>query len=101
GRRLFERCGKPAFVTLGPEGILVFDRQGIARAPGVRVEGEIDIVGAGDSATAGIVTALCAGASPAEAALVGNLVASITIQQIGTTGTATREEALARLEAIR
>ncbi|MCC6443926.1 MAG: carbohydrate kinase, partial [Armatimonadetes bacterium] len=42
GRRLFERCGKPAFVTLGPEGILVFDRQGIARAPGVRVEGEID-----------------------------------------------------------
>ncbi len=36
----------------------------------------------------GAVLALCAGATLPEAALVGNLVASITIQQIGTTGVA-------------
>ncbi|HND52485.1 MAG TPA: PfkB family carbohydrate kinase, partial [Pirellulaceae bacterium] len=42
----------------------------------------------GDSATAGIVASLLAGASPEEAAAVGNLVASITVQQLGTTGTA-------------
>jgi sugar/nucleoside kinase (ribokinase family) len=48
---------------------------------------------------AGIMAALCAGASPGEAALVGNLVASITVQQIGTTGTATRGQVLERLRA--
>jgi sugar/nucleoside kinase (ribokinase family) len=44
----------------------------------------------------GIVAALCCGASHVEAAQVGNLVASITIQQIGTTGTATRAQVLDR-----
>ena len=47
---------------------------------------------------AGLVAALCCGASLAEAALVGNLAASITIQQLGTTGTATRGQMLARFE---
>jgi sugar/nucleoside kinase (ribokinase family) len=37
---------------------------------------------------AGVVSALASGAEPEEAALLGNVVASITIQQIGTTGTA-------------
>jgi sugar/nucleoside kinase (ribokinase family) len=60
--------------------------------PTVRLEGEIDIVGAGDSATAGIVAALSAGATMEEAGILGNIVASITVQQIGTTGTATREQ---------
>ena len=49
---------------------------------------------------AGIVSALCCGATPVEAALVGNLVASITIQQIGTTGTATREQVLGRYREV-
>jgi len=67
--------------------------------PGYRVSGPIDIVGAGDSVTAGTVMALCAGATLSEAALVGNLVASITIQQIGATGTATSQQLRDRLTA--
>ena len=58
----------------------------------------------GDSVMAGIASALCCGATPAEAALAGNLVASITIQQIGTTGTATpaqvREQFLCQAKAL-
>jgi rfaE bifunctional protein kinase chain/domain len=100
GRILQQRSGRPAFVTIGADGVLVFDRQGMTHVPGVRVSGPIDIVGAGDSVMAGIVSALCCGAIPAEAALVGNLVASITIQQIGTTGTATREQVLARYRDV-
>jgi rfaE bifunctional protein kinase chain/domain len=96
GRTLQQRTSRPAFVTIGADGVLVFDQQGMTHVPGVRVSGPIDIVGAGDSVMAGIVSALCCGASPVEAALVGNLVASITIQQIGTTGTATREQVLTR-----
>jgi sugar/nucleoside kinase (ribokinase family) len=56
----------------------------------------VDIVGAGDSATSGIVLSLLAGATEVEAAAVGNLVASITVQQLGTTGTATPDQVVER-----
>jgi rfaE bifunctional protein kinase chain/domain len=93
---LFGRTGRPVFVTMGAQGILVFSDQGAQRVPGIPVSGPLDIVGAGDSVMAGIVASLCAGATPAEAALVGNLVASITVQQLGTTGTASRPQVLQR-----
>lgn len=98
GKELFERNRKPVFITAGEHGILVFCSDGVFHIPAVPVEGEIDIVGAGDSVTGGIVPALCLGAHPVEAAIVGNIVASITIQQIGVTGTATPEEVLKRFE---
>jgi rfaE bifunctional protein kinase chain/domain len=96
GASLFRRTGRPVFITVGAQGILVFAGQGAQRVPGIPVSGPLDIVGAGDSVMAGIVASLCAGATPAEAAWVGNLVASITVQQIGTTGTASRPQVLER-----
>jgi len=98
GTALFHRTGRPVFVTMGAEGVLVFSGQGTQHVPGVPVSGPIDIVGAGDSVMAGIVAALCAGAQPGEAALVGNLVASITVQQLGTTGTASRQQVFERFQ---
>src|SRR5262249_1536319 len=65
--RFCAQNGRPAFLTLGEQGILVAEEGGVTHMPGIRVTGEIDIVGAGDSATAGIVSALCAGAAPVEA----------------------------------
>jgi rfaE bifunctional protein kinase chain/domain len=92
GAELMRRSGRPVFLTLGDQGMLVFTDSGTEHVPGVPVNGEIDIVGAGDSAMAGVVSALCGGAGPGEAAAIGNLVASVTVQQIGTTGTATPEQ---------
>ncbi len=89
---LSQRTHRPVFVTLGAEGILTWSDGACWHIPAPPVTGPIDVVGAGDSVMAGIVAAMCAGASPDEAALVGNLVASITIQQIGTTGTASRQQ---------
>ncbi len=90
---LCEVTGRPAFCTQGSNGILVASpHQGASLVPGIRVGGSVDIVGAGDSATAGIVVALLAGANPLEAAAFGNLVASITVQKMGTTGVATPAE---------
>jgi len=101
GHELYRRNSRPVFLTVGADGILLFDQNGMTHVPGVRVTDPIDIVGAGDSTMAGIVSSLCCGASHAEAALVGNMVASITIQQIGTTGTATQEQVMERYrEAI-
>jgi len=96
GAALLRRTRRPVFITLGAEGILVFTTEGVQHVPGVPVSGPIDIVGAGDSVMAGIVASLCAGAQPPEAALIGNLVASITVQQIGTTGNASRQQVLDR-----
>lgn len=89
--------GAPICVTRGPAGMVVSDPQ-MWVVPGVQVDGPIDVTGAGDSATAGAVLALAAGASLPEAALVGNLVASITIQQLATTGTARPGQLSPRLE---
>ncbi len=86
----------PVCCTRGPAGIIVSDPVPTL-VPGVRVPGPFDTTGAGDSATAGCVLALCAGASLSEAALVGNLVASITVQQLATTGTARPDQLAERL----
>ncbi|MHB1462580.1 MAG: bifunctional heptose 7-phosphate kinase/heptose 1-phosphate adenyltransferase [Armatimonadota bacterium] len=88
GQLLHDRTGKPVFLTLSEQGIMIFDHDAHESVPGIHIEGPTDPTGAGDSATAGAVLALASGASPAEAALLGNLTASITVCQIDTTGTA-------------
>ncbi len=94
---LARKTGRPSFCTLGDRGILVArPGQEPTLVAGVRIEGPIDSVGAGDAATSGIVASLLAGADELEAATVGNLVASITVQQLGTTGTATPEQVRGR-----
>ncbi len=91
------QIGAPVVVTRGPEGMIVSDPQP-TRVPGVRAAGPTDPTGAGDSATAGAVLGLASGATLPEAALVGNLVASITVEQLATTGTAHPEQLLDRLQ---
>ena len=61
---LSRRTRRGVYATIGPEGILFTDGSESHHIPGVPVAGPIDIVGAGDSTTAGIVSALCAGATP-------------------------------------
>jgi bifunctional ADP-heptose synthase (sugar kinase/adenylyltransferase) len=95
-QRLREQTGAPVVATRGATGMLVSDPEPTV-VPGVRVPGPIDSTGAGDSATAGTVLALAAGATLPEAAVVGNLVASITVQQLATTGVARPNELPPRL----
>ncbi|MCL2103642.1 MAG: PfkB family carbohydrate kinase, partial [Kiritimatiellaeota bacterium] len=84
GRRVFVTCGKRGVLAMRDDGEAVL-------IPAPLDTGPIDIVGAGDACTSGIVSSLCAGATAEEAAMVGNLVSSITIQCIGECGTASRE----------
>jgi bifunctional ADP-heptose synthase (sugar kinase/adenylyltransferase) len=89
------RVARPVFCTLAADGLLMA-ADTVTHLPAIPQSGPIDVCGAGDSTLAGIALALCAGATPAEAAQVGMLVASLTVQQLGTTGTATPAEVLAR-----
>ena len=88
----------PMIVTLGPEGMEVVEHGKLQLVPGFPVKGLIDTCGAGDSATAGISCALAAGATLTEAILIGNLIASIIVQQIGVTGTATQSQLINRFK---
>lgn len=99
GMELARRAGRTVFVTVSERGILVCHADQVQHIPAVPVRGEIDVVGAGDTTIAAILASLCAGASDEEAAQIGNLAASVTIQCIGTTGTASPEEILAAWHA--
>ena len=97
---LAAQTGRPVFCTCGEQGILLAEAgpepSKLIRVPGYPVDGPIDIVGAGDSTSAAIACAVASGATLCEAAGFGCLVASITVQQIGTTGTATPEQIRSR-----
>ena len=99
-RKLARQNGHPVFVTLGPDGIIATDGEKLTHVPGINVPSPIDVVGAGDSVSAAVVSSLSAGASLADAALIGVLVSSITIQQLGTTGTASPQQIMERFHEI-
>jgi bifunctional ADP-heptose synthase (sugar kinase/adenylyltransferase) len=109
---LADQLERPVFCTLGENGSCLADpfaagnscsgqrEVGFTTIDQYPVAGPIDVVGAGDSTSASIACAYAAGASLTEAAAFGNLVASITIQQLGTTGTATPDMVRARWREI-
>ncbi len=95
GEELRRRTGKPVYITAGEEGIFLFRGEGHDHVPAVPVEGPVDPVGAGDAVMAALVTGLCAGADPVEAAELAVLCAAITVRKLETTGEAYPEEILA------
>jgi len=101
--KLARAHGSPVIVTLAERGLVGArpDEEEPVKIPAWPVRGEIDVVGAGDAVTANITAALAAGASFAEGLACGNAAASIVIHQIGTTGTATREQLSALLATSR
>ena len=92
---LRKRTGRPVIITCNRHGVAVEEDGNQQVVPAVRHSCPIDICGAGDACSAGLVTALCAGGSYAEAAFVGNLSSGVTVREIGRTGAATQETMLA------
>ncbi|RME26545.1 MAG: carbohydrate kinase, partial [Candidatus Zixiibacteriota bacterium] len=95
--RFAKNTARPVFVTTGRDGIWVSTPDGAAgQVPTIELAEPIDIVGAGDSATAALIVGMIAELPPMAAAEFANVVASITVQQCGTTGTASPRQILAR-----
>lgn len=94
-RELREKNHKPVIVTCNKHGVAVETETGRHLVPAVLHKGPIDICGAGDACTAGLVTALCAGADYVEAAAIGNLSSGVTVRMLGQTGVSSRETMLA------
>jgi len=79
-------------ITRGEDGMSLFDRNGSnLHIPAFNRTDVFDVTGAGDTVAAALTLALAAEASPWEAAVLGNLAASIVVRQFGTTTTTPKE----------
>jgi bifunctional ADP-heptose synthase (sugar kinase/adenylyltransferase)/phosphoglycolate phosphatase-like HAD superfamily hydrolase len=94
GTTLYQRWGKPLFLTRGERGCMIFEADGSYEIPGLLIPSRTDTVGAGDSFLAGVAAALAAGRNLREAAEFANLVAGVTVQKLFVTGTASPDEIL-------
>ena len=84
----------PVVVTLGEQGCLWCDHGHITRVPAVPVSGPVDTVGAGDTFLAAFAAAFGARVPWYDALQFASLASAVTVQKIGTTGTAAPEEIL-------
>ena len=92
--RVAAQTGKAFFVTRGERGLVAADKDGVYVAPGVDISGEVDPVGAGDTVVAAISAVLACGGTPAVAAYVANIAASVTVRKLRATGTAAPAEVM-------
>jgi sugar/nucleoside kinase (ribokinase family) len=81
-RELVETC-PTVVVTLGGAGCVVATSSGSEHFPAVTVPEVVDTTGAGDLFAAGYLHAQLAGASPAEAARLGSVVAAEVVGHLG------------------
>jgi rfaE bifunctional protein kinase chain/domain len=87
-------------ITRGEDGMSLFDRTGIEHhIPAFNRTDVFDVTGAGDTVVAALTLSLVAGASFWEAAVLGNLAASIVVRQVGT-ATTTPDEMKATLQEL-
>jgi D-glycero-beta-D-manno-heptose-7-phosphate kinase len=71
-------------VTLGEQGMLLFDGEEAPLYLPARAKEVFDVSGAGDTAIAAFTLALVAGAAPAEAAELANRASGIVVGKLGT-----------------
>lgn len=98
-RRLTRHVDASVILTCGANGMIVADQNAVQRISSIDVPPPVDIVGAGDSAACGFAIGIAAGLSIPAAAWIGTLVASLTVQCIGTTGTASAKQVIDRHHA--
>jgi D-beta-D-heptose 7-phosphate kinase/D-beta-D-heptose 1-phosphate adenosyltransferase len=98
GRTLIERWDtRYLLITLGEQGMMLFDRDGGAHHTPTRARQVFDVSGAGDTAIALFTLALSCGASGSEAAEIANHASAVVIGKLGT-ATVTRHELLASFD---
>jgi len=96
--KLSHKCGSEVIMTIGPQGALYTDGDEAVHIPARKVNGDIDIVGAGDTFMSGFSLAVATGATRLESAYLAALCSEVTIRKIGCTGDATAQEVLTRYD---
>lgn len=94
GRELLARTGaEQILITRGEEGMALFEahEEGGFVVPAFNRTQVFDVTGAGDTVVAALTLALVSGGTPRQAAILGNLAASIVVRRFGTATTSPAE----------
>ena len=98
GEILLEKWGtKLLLITLGEQGMMLFQRGKKPHHIPTRARQVFDVSGAGDTAIALFTLALCCDATPGEAAEIANHASAVVVGKLGT-ATATRDELIASFQ---
>jgi phosphoheptose isomerase len=85
GKKITKMLGCNVFITRGPEGISVFDRQGRhSHIPPVSITKLFDVTGAGDTVIATAALGIVSGLDLIETAKLSNYAAGLVVQKPGT-----------------
>jgi len=99
GAALLSQWDTPTLlVTLGEQGMMLFQREKDAFSLPTRAQEVFDVSGAGDTVIALFTLSLAAGASPEEAAEIANHAAGVVVGKLGT-ATLSPAELLASFDA--
>ena len=100
GRVLLQRWdAESVLVTLGEHGIMLFGRNSPPFHIPTRAQEVFDVSGAGDTTIALFTLALCAGATPLEAADIANHASGVVVGKLGT-ATVSPEELLRSFDTL-
>lgn len=84
----------PVLLTRGENGMLFHRKEESFSVPGILQDGEVDPVGAGDSAISTFAVCMAAGAEDEDALELANLASAVTVKKLYQTGTASQAEIL-------
>ncbi len=84
------RC-RSLLITLGAEGIALFDGPGLVRHIPTVARKVFDVTGAGDTVIAALAAGLAAGLDLLEACVLANYCAGIVVGQVGSAAVTPRE----------
>jgi len=85
GRHLLERLdGEAVLITLGEQGMALFERNGGYHQISTVAQQVYDVTGAGDTVAAVLGLGLACGASMREAAMLANAAAGVVVGKVGT-----------------
>lgn len=93
-RALSKKAGSVVFCTLGDKGSMIVNGDEITKVSAFKVEGPLDICGAGDTSISAFSCAIASGADFETAAGFAGAASAVTIQKVGVTGTASFDEIL-------
>jgi len=92
GRHLLERLdGEAVLITLGEQGMALFERNGGYHEIPTVAQQVYDVTGAGDTVAAVLALGLACGASMREAATLANAAAGVVVGKVGTATVDRRE----------
>ena len=90
---LSKKTGRPAIVTCGADGCVVYENGEAKKVPANKnITGPTDICGAGDTFLSAFSVSVASGKSLKDSAAFANSASCVTVHKLGQTGVASREE---------